>query len=101
MAVRDLGSNPNITIRVYHRKEKLMDKNYLEELKEIEKKLTELKTKKQKILDEEKKNKENEKKRRYNEVEEAYAEFIDLLEAYENDFNEGFCVKISGEFLEN
>lgn len=78
-----------------------MDKNYFEELEKIEKELTELKKKKQSILDEEKKNKENEKKRRYEEVEEAYAEFIDLLEAYENDFNEGFCVKISGEFLEN
>lgn len=78
-----------------------MNKDYMKELEAIEKELTELKKKKQNILDEEKQNKEKEKKRRYEEVEEAYAEFIDLLEAYENDFNEGFCVKISGEFLEN
>jgi Skp family chaperone for outer membrane proteins len=78
-----------------------MNKSYVEELKNIEKELTELKKKKQAILDEEKRAKEAKKSERYKEVEEAYNKFIDLLDAYEQDFNEGFCVKISGEFLEN
>ena len=101
----DLGSNPNVTIIVYHKKGEKMLTDYNRELESIEKELEKLRAKKQNLLDEVKKKEEADKKKkeaqkteRYNEVQEAYNKFLDLLEAYENDFNEGYCVSIKGEF---
>jgi len=76
----------------------MTERDYTKKLEEIEKEMVALKTKREKILREEKEKKESKKAERYKEVESAYNKFIDLLDAYETDFNEGFSVKISGEF---
>jgi len=76
----------------------MTERDYTKELEAIEKEMVALKTKREKILREEKEKKESKKAERYKEVESAYNKFIDLLDAYETDFNEGFSVKISGEF---
>lgn len=76
----------------------MTERDYAKELEAIEKEMVALRTKKEKILREEKEKKESQKAERYKEVESAYNKFIDLLDAYETDFNEGFSVKISGEF---
>ena len=69
-----------------------------EELETIEEELRKLENRKKQILEEEKNKKLSEKKERKKEVEEAYNHFLTLLEKYENDFEEGYTVKLSGAF---
>ena len=69
-----------------------------DEILEIEKQIKELEEKRKTILDEVKK-KENEKKsERKKEVEDAYNKFVELLNAYENDFGGGYKVSLTGNF---
>ena len=69
------------------------------QLDDIEKEMMKLQKQKQAILDEEKKKKEVNKKERLKEVEDAFNKYVELLNAYENDFNdEGYHVEISGKF---
>ena len=69
-----------------------------DEILEIEKQIKELEEKRKIILDEVKK-KENEKKsERKKEVEDAYNKFVELLNAYENDFGGGYKVSLTGNF---
>ena len=69
-----------------------------DEILEIEKQIKELEEKRKTILDEVKK-KENEKKsERKKEVEDAYNKFVELLNAYENDFGGGYKVNLTGSF---
>ena len=68
------------------------------ELQKIEKEMRKLRERKQEILDEVRAKKNSEKKVRKEEVEKAYKNFIELLEKYENDYEEGYKVTLSGNF---
>ena len=68
------------------------------ELQKIEKEMQKLRERKKEILDEVRAKKDSEKKVRKEEVEKAYKNFIDLLEKYENDYEDGYKVTLSGNF---
>ena len=59
----------------------------IKELAEIESKIEELKRRKQEILDEEKNRKVEERSKREKEVQDAYEKFIELLKAFEEDYD--------------
>lgn len=68
------------------------------ELQKIEKEMRKLRERKQEILNEVRAKKDSEKKERQAEVEKAYKNFINLLEKYENDYEDGYKVTLSGNF---
>lgn len=68
------------------------------ELQKIEKEMQKLRDRKKEILDEVRARKDSEKKVRKEEVEKAYKNFVELLEKYENDYDEGYKVTLSGKF---
>ena len=75
------------------------------ELEKLENQIAELKARKKEILDKAKaeeekirEEKEKSKARRRKEVEDAYNKFVELLNAYENDFGGGYKVNLTGSF---
>ena len=68
------------------------------ELQKIEREMQKLRDRKKEILDEVRAKKDSEKKERKAEVEQAYKHFIELLEKYENDYDDGYKVTLSGNF---
>lgn len=57
------------------------------DLEEIENKIKELKKRKEEILNEEKERIERERETREEEIKKAYESFLDLIKAFEKDYN--------------
>lgn len=77
-----------------------MNSNRDSELEELERKIKELTNRKKAILDKAKEEEMKKKAERKKEVEKAYDKFIELLNAYENDFGlgDGYEFSLTGNF---